>query len=144
MMARLARFPAVLAEILSMRFGLIVLALLELTTDASAACRCACVRGVMRPICQQTDLIEPICAGLCTDDLRPDLVVKPIAGGRQALDPIHPFDPAPNGLEERNPDLNTDSRGYQLGTAGVDSGTSGFSSGNSGGAGAAAGSVGGR
>lgn len=68
-----------------MRFGLIALALLGLTTDASALCRCACVLGVMRPICQPTDLVSPICVGLCTDDVRQETVTRPLAGGRQVF-----------------------------------------------------------
>lgn len=120
-----------------MRLGLVVLALLATMAQASALCRCACVRGTMRPICQDNDLVTPICAGLCTDELRRTPVVTPLGGGQQVFAPVQPFNPAPNGVPHPDADLNTDTRGFQLGSAGVPSGTDSLSSRST--AGAAAG-----
>ncbi|MDF2599272.1 hypothetical protein [Methylobacterium brachiatum] len=111
-----------------MRSILLLCSLLLIPTQAWAACRCACVRGVMRPICQQTDMVEPICTGLCTDSVRPETVVKPLFGGQQAFNPVEPFDPAPPGLVQRDLNLSTDTRGNPLGTAGVQGGSDAFSS----------------
>jgi len=117
-----------------MRSILLLCSLLLLPSQAWAACRCACVRGVMRPICQQTDLVEPICTGLCTDGIRPETVVKPLFGGQQVFNPVEPFDPAPPGLVQRDLNLSTDTRGNPLGTAGVQGGSDAFSSSAAGGA----------
>ena len=117
-----------------MRSMLLLCSLFLLPTQVWAACRCACVRGVMRPICQQTDLVEPICQGLCTDSIRPETAVKPLAGGQVVVTPVEPFDPAPSGLPQRDLNLSTDTRGNPLGTAGVQGGTDAFSSSGSGGA----------
>lgn len=119
-----------------MRSVLLTCTLLLLPVPASALCRCACVLGQMQSICQQTDLVTPICQGLCTDDLRPASAIRPLAGGQQQLDSVRPFNPAPDGVQQRDTDLNTDTRGFQLGTAGVQSGTSGLSGTASGAAGA--------
>ena len=108
--------------------------LLLLPTQVWAACRCGCVRGMMRPICQQTDLVEPICTGLCTDSIRPEVVVKPLAGGQQVFNPVEPFDPAPPGLVQRDLNLSSDTRGNPLGTAGVQGGSDALSSSAAGGA----------
>ena len=112
--------------------------LLLVPLPASALCRCACVRGVMRPICQPTDLVEPICQGLCADSLRGEAVTSPLAGGQPQYETVQPFDPAPRGLQEADPNYNIDARGFQLGTAGVQSGNDAFSSSGAGGSGAAA------
>ncbi|MCJ2058687.1 hypothetical protein MKL09_19290 [Methylobacterium sp. J-048] len=89
---------------------------------------------MMRPICQQTDLVEPICTGLCTDGIRPETVVKPLAGGQTVVTPVEPFDPAPPGLIQRDLNLSADTRGNPLGTAGVQGGSDAFSSSAAGGA----------
>lgn len=88
----------------------------------------------MRPICQQTDLVEPICTGLCTDSVRPETVVKPLGGGQQVVNPVEAFDPAPPGLPQRDLNLSTDTRGNPLGTAGVQGGSDALSSSAAGGA----------
>jgi|GEM_PF-2282735 len=119
-----------------MRSIFLLCAVLLLPSEAWAACRCACVKGVMRPICQQTDLVEPICQGLCEDSVRPSRLVVPFGGGLQAVNPVQPFDPAPGGLVQQDPNLNTDTRGNPLGTAGVQGGTDALSS-SAGAAGAA-------
>jgi hypothetical protein len=98
----------------------------------------------MRAICEPTDLVEPICQGMCSDVLRSENVVRPLAGGRQAVDPIRPvelgkptvtFNPL-TGLPEDTSNYEVGTNGYPLGTAGVTTGTSQLSSG------AAAGGVG--
>ena len=111
-----------------LRSTILLCAALLLPTQSWAACRCACVRGVMRPICQQTDLVEPICQGLCEDSVRPSRLVVPFGGGQQAINPVQPFDPAPGGLVQQDPNLNTDTRGNPLGTAGVQGGNDALSS----------------
>lgn len=110
-----------------MRSLVLACSLLLLPAQAFALCRCACVLGQMRPICQETDLMMPICQGICPDEIRPLVVTRPLAGGRQQFDTVRPFDPAPGGLQERNPDLNLDARGNPLGTAGVQTGNDAFS-----------------
>ena len=116
-----------------MRSMFLLCAVLLLPSEAWAACRCACVKGVMRPICQQTDLVEPICQGLCEDSIRPSRLVVPFGGGLQANNPVQPFDPAPGSLIQQDPNLNTD----PLCTAGVQGGNDALSS-SVGAAGAAA------
>jgi hypothetical protein len=117
-----------------MRSILLLCTLLLLPSQAWALCRCTCVRGVMRPICQQTDLVEPICQGLCEDQIRPETVVRPLAGGKQEFGPVEPFDPAPGGLIQKDPALGLDTRGNPLGTAGVQGGNDALSSAAAGGA----------
>ncbi|GJE14749.1 hypothetical protein [Methylobacterium longum] len=93
----------------------------------------------MRAICEPTDLVEPICQGLCSDAVRPELVITPLAGGRQATGPIRPvelgkptvtIDPK-TGLPEDNTAYDIGTNGYPLGTAGVPTGTSQLSGGAS-------------
>lgn len=81
----------------------------------------------MRPICQQTDLAEPICTGLCTDSMLPGVVTKPLYGGQQVFNSVD-FDPAPPSLVQRDLNLSSDTRGNPLGTAGVQGGSDAFSS----------------
>jgi hypothetical protein len=109
-----------------MRLILSLCAVLLLPSQAWALCRCACVRGVMRPICQETDLVQPICQGLCEDEIRASPVLKPLFGGRQVANPVESFDPAPRDLTQRDPNFNFDTRGNPLGTAGVDTGNDAF------------------
>lgn len=126
-----------------MRTVLILIALAGLVSDASAACRCGCVRGQWKAICQPTDLVEPVCQGFCSDQVRALPAVTPLAGGHPETLPVRPAelgkptvstDPR-TGLVEDNTNYDVDSRGYALGTAGVPSGTSGLSSGSAGAAG---------
>ncbi|MDP4023889.1 hypothetical protein Q8W71_14755 [Methylobacterium sp. NEAU 140] len=118
-----------------MRTLLLACSLLLLPLPASALCRCACVRGVMTPICQPTDLVQPICQGLCSDEIRAEGVTRPLAGGQPQYDTVQPFDPAPREMKGRDPDYNLNPRGFQLGTAGVQSGNDAFSSSSGGGLG---------
>lgn len=123
-----------------MRPLLLACSLLLFPLPASALCRCACVRGVITPICQPTDLVHPVCQGLCSDAIRAEAVTRPLAGGQPQYEAVQPFDPAPPGLQARDPNYGVDARGFQLGTAGVQSGNDAFSSSSSGGSsGAAAG-----
>ena len=126
-----------------MRYVLIA-CLLLLPGPASALCRCTCVQGVMRPICQQTDLVEPICQGFCQDDVRPAPVVRPLAGGRPIFDPVTPFNPAPRNLQEADPDYNLDARGFPVGTPGLLTGAPGQSGGSSASGAASGGAASGR
>lgn len=120
-----------------MRIGLIALILLGLTSGASAACRCGCVRGQYKAICLPTDLVEPICQGLCSDQVRELPVTIPLAGGHQEFTPVAPSGPTEarikidpkTGLVDDSINFDADTRGYQLGTAGVPGGTSNLSSG---------------
>lgn len=121
-----------------MRPLLLACSLLFFPLPASALCRCACVRGVMTAICQPTDLVHSICQGLCTDAIRPETTTRPLAGGQPQYETVQPFDPAPRGLETRDPDYGTDARGFQLGTAGVQSGNDAFSSSGASGSGGGA------
>ncbi|MEE7493075.1 hypothetical protein [Methylobacterium oryzae] len=110
-----------------MRSILLLCTLLLLPSQAWALCRCICVRGVMRPICQQTDLVEPICQGLCEDQIRPATVVRPLAGGQQVFSPVELFDPAFEKLAEKDPNVGLDTRGNLLGTTGVQAGADALS-----------------
>lgn len=119
-----------------MRSIVLVCFLIAVSSEATAACRCACVKGIMRPICQQVDLVEPICQGFCTDDLRPEAVSKPLSGGQQQFNPVQSveigrpiisIDPR-TGSVENSTNYDTDTRGYSLGTAGVQTGSSSLSS----------------
>lgn len=116
-----------------MRLLLLACSLLLLPLPASALCRCACVRGVMAPVCQPTDLVHPICQGLCSDAIRAETATRPLAGGQTQFDTVQPSEPAPTGMQERDPNYSLDARGYQLGTAGVQSGNDAFSSSTAGG-----------
>ncbi len=78
-----------------MRTIMLAAALLALPVPASALCRCTCVRGEMKAICQETDLTIPICQGLCETTIRPDRVIIPLAGARQAFEPAQSTNPAP-------------------------------------------------
>jgi hypothetical protein len=70
----------------------------------------------MRPICQPTDVMIPICQRLCETEIRPDRVVIPLAGGKAASEPIQPSNPAPGGLVAPELSLDTKPNGTQLGT----------------------------
>ncbi len=54
-----------------MRSLLLATTLLLLPAPASALCQCVCVQGEMKPICQPTDLMVPICQGICETSVRP-------------------------------------------------------------------------
>ncbi len=81
----------------------------------------------MKPICQSTDVMVPLCQGLCETQVRPDRVVVPLAGGKPAFDPVQPFDPAPGGLVSPDLSLDTSPNGTQLGTPSQLSGSVGSS-----------------
>ena len=72
--------------------------------------------GPAAQICQQTDLVEPICQGLCETEIRPERVVTPLAGGKPVFEPAQPTNPAPGGLASPDLDLNSNPNGTQLGT----------------------------
>lgn len=119
-----------------MRPLLLAVSLLLLPAPASALCRCTCVQGTMRPICQPTDLMVPICQGLCETDVRPERVITPLAGGRPAFEPVLPSDPAPRALAAPQEDLDTNPNGQVLGlpsrlSGSVDSSLSGGGGGSS-------------
>lgn len=86
----------------------------------------------MRAICEPTDIVEPICQGLCFDALRPEAVVRPLGGGRQATNPVLPIELGKplvtinpkTLLPEDTTNYDVGTNGYPLGTAGVTSGTS--------------------
>lgn len=81
-----------------MRSLMLAASLLILPAQASALCRCTCVRGEMKPICQETDLMIPICQGFCETQIRPERVIAPLAGGRPVYDPAQSTNPSPGGL----------------------------------------------
>jgi uncharacterized membrane protein YgcG len=126
------------------RMVAVVAFMLLLPMPASALCRCTCVQGAMKPICQPTDLTVPICQGLCETQVRTDRVIIPLAGGKPALEPIQPFNPAPSGLVSPELSLDTNPNGTQLGSPSQLSGSVGSSlsggGGGSGGSSAASGS----
>ena len=115
-----------------MRLLLLGCSLLLLPTPALALCRCTCVEGVSRPICQPTDLMVPLCQDLCLDSVQPERVTRPLAGGRPATEPIQPFNPAPGGLSDPQQNLDTDVSGLPLGTSSTLSGNVGGLSGGGG------------
>lgn len=108
-----------------MRLLLLGCSLLLLPTPALALCRCTCIDGVSKPICQPTDLMVPLCQDLCLDSIRPARVVRPLAGGRPATGPVQPFNPAPGGLVSPEQNLDTDVNGLPLGTSSRLSGNGG-------------------
>jgi hypothetical protein len=110
-----------------MRSLLLAVSLLLLPAPASAVCRCTCVQGEMKPICQPTDLMIPICQGLCETQIRPERVITPLAGGRQAFEPAQSTNPAPGGLVSPDLSLDTNPNGTQLGTPSQLSGSVGSS-----------------
>ena len=110
-----------------MRSLMLAASLLLLPAPASALCRCACVRGEMRPVCQQTDLMVPICQGFCETSIRPDRVVPPLAGGRQVFDQAQSTNPSPGALVSPEVDLNANADGTQLGSPNQLSGSVGSS-----------------
>ncbi|AWV18340.1 hypothetical protein A3862_24810 [Methylobacterium sp. XJLW] len=110
-----------------MRTIMLAAALLALPVPASALCRCTCVRGEMKAICQETDLTIPICQGLCETTIRPDRVIIPLAGARQAFEPAQSTNPAPGGLVSPDLSLDTNPNGTQLGTPSQLSGSVGSS-----------------
>ncbi|WP_287089964.1 hypothetical protein [Methylobacterium sp.] len=110
-----------------MRTIMLAAALLALPVPASALCRCTCVRGEMKAICQETDLTIPICQGLCETTIRTDRVIIPLAGARQAFEPAQSTNPAPGGLVSPDLSLDTNPNGTQLGTPSQLSGSVGSS-----------------
>ncbi|MDN3571786.1 hypothetical protein [Methylobacterium longum] len=110
-----------------MRLPWLAAFLLLLPAPASALCRCTCIRGEMKPICQPTDLMVPICQGFCASDIRPAPVVAPLAGGRPAYEVVQPFDPAPRTLARPEESLDTSPNGQLLGTPNQLSGSVGSS-----------------
>lgn len=110
-----------------MRLFMLAAALLVLPAPASALCRCTCVRGEMRAICQETDLTVPICQGICETTIRPERVIVPLAGGRQAFEPAQSTNPSPGGLATQDPNLDTNPNGTVLGTPSQLSGSVGSS-----------------
>ncbi|MEE7503758.1 hypothetical protein MMR14E_10820 [Methylobacterium mesophilicum] len=112
---------------ITMRLFMLVAAVLALPAPASALCRCTCVRGEMRAICQETDLTVPICQGICETTIRPERVIVPLAGGRQAFEPAQSTNPSPGGLATQDPNLDTNPNGTVLGTPSQLSGSVGSS-----------------
>lgn len=110
-----------------MRLLLLAALLLSVPMPASALCRCTCIKGEMKPICQPTDLMIPICQGLCETDVRPERVVVPLAGGKPAYEPVQTTNPAPGGLLPPDISLDTNPDGTQLGTPSQLSGSVGSS-----------------
>ncbi|KAA0113785.1 hypothetical protein CIW48_29415 [Methylobacterium sp. P1-11] len=110
-----------------MRSFMLAVALLALPAPASALCRCTCIRGEMKAICQETDLTVPICQGLCETTIRQERVITPLAGGRQAFEPAQSTNPAPGGLVSPDLSLDTSPNGTQLGTPSQLSGSVGSS-----------------
>lgn len=110
-----------------MRLLMLVASLMLLPVPASALCRCVCIRGEMKPICQPTDLMIPICQGFCDTTIRTERVVTPLAGGKPVFEAIKPFNPAPGGLVQPEQDLNSNPNGTQLGTPSQLSGSVGSS-----------------
>ncbi|MEE7459924.1 hypothetical protein MFUR16E_00475 [Methylobacterium fujisawaense] len=110
-----------------MRLFMLAAVLLALPAPASALCRCTCIRGEMKAICQETDLTVPICQGLCETTIRQDRVIIPLAGGRQAFEPAQSTNPAPGGLVSPDLSLDTNPNGTQLGTPSQLSGSVGSS-----------------
>lgn len=110
-----------------MRSLTLAASLLLLPAPASALCRCTCIQGAMKPICQQTDVMIPICQGLCETQVRPDRVVVPLAGGKPVFEPVQPFNPAPGALVSPDQSLDTNPNGTQLGTPSQLSGSVGSS-----------------
>ena len=110
-----------------MRLLMLAAALLLLPAQASALCRCTCVRGVMKPICQETDLVVPICQGLCELTIQTERAVRPLAGGRVVNGPPESTNPSPGGLQGTDLDLNTNPNGQALGTPSQLSGSVGSS-----------------
>ncbi|WCS26395.1 hypothetical protein LOK46_06050 [Methylobacterium sp. NMS14P] len=110
-----------------MRSLLLAASLLLLPAPAFALCQCVCVRGEMRPVCQQTDLMVPICQGLCETTIRQERVTTPLAGGRVQFGPAETTNPSPGGLASDQLDLNTNKYGQPLGTPSELSGSVGSS-----------------
>lgn len=119
--------PIRVTGLVAMRLFMLVLFVFLVPASASALCRCTCTQGVMKAICQPTDLTVPICQGLCETQIRQDRLVTPLAGGRQALDAIQPSNPSPGGLAAPDLSLDTDPNGQQLGTPSQFSGSVGSS-----------------
>ncbi len=94
---------------------------------SSALCRRTCIQGEMKPICQPTDVMVPICQGLCETQIRPDRVIVPLAGGKQAFEPAQSTNPSPGGLVVPDTDLNSNPNGTQLGLPSQFSGSVGSS-----------------
>ena len=81
----------------------------------------------MRPICQPTDLMVPICQGFCETTIRPDRAVTPLAGGLQVFEPAQSTNPSPGGLASPDLSLDTSPNGQLLGTPSQLSGSVGSS-----------------
>lgn len=126
-----------------MRSLLFAASLLLLPAPAWALCQCVCVQGVMRPICQPTDLMVPICQGLCENSVRPERLATPLAGGQLQVGPAETTNPSPGGLVTEEPNLNTNRYGQPLGTPDQLSGSIGSSFSSSAGGSGASGSAGG-
>lgn len=110
-----------------MRTLLFAASLLLLPAPASALCRCTCIQGEMKPICQPTDVMVPICQGLCEAQIRPERVIVPLAGGKQVFEPAQSTNPSPGGLVSPDTDLNSNPNGTQLGLPSQLSGSVGSS-----------------
>jgi hypothetical protein len=110
-----------------MRSLMLAAPLLLLPLPASALCRCTCIQGEMKPICQYTDITIPICQGLCETSVRPERVVTPLAGGKPVFEPAESTNPSPGGLAGANVDLNVNPNGTQLGLPSQLSGSVGSS-----------------
>ena len=106
---------------------LLLAALLLMPAPASALCRCTCVQGVIKPICQPTDVMVPICQGLCENELRSERVIVPLAGGKPVFEPAQSTNPSPGGLTSPEINLDTNPNGTQIGTPSQLSGSVGSS-----------------
>jgi hypothetical protein len=74
------------------------------------------MRGKMKAICSRTDRTVPICQGLCETAIRQELVIVPLAGGRQAVEPAQTMNPSTSGLATQDLNLDTNPNGTVLGT----------------------------
>ena len=110
-----------------MRTLLPVASLLLLPKSASALCRCTCIQGEMKLICQPTDVMVPICQGLCETQIRPERVIVPLAGGQQVFESAQSTNPPPGGVVVQGTDLNSNPNGTQLGLPSQFSGSVGSS-----------------
>lgn len=75
-----------------MRSLMLAASLLILASPAWARCECACVGGQMRAVCPPTDLVAPICQGICDPVIQSNRLVVPLAGGAQSVEPNDPAD----------------------------------------------------
>ncbi|MGH1590686.1 hypothetical protein ACRBEV_22950 [Methylobacterium phyllosphaerae] len=91
-------------------------ALMALPALTSSRCRRTCMRGETKAICSKTDRTIPICQGLCQTPIRPERVIVPLAGGRQAFEPAQTTNPSSGGLATQDLNLDTNPNGTVLGT----------------------------